>query len=348
MRLSAAIIARNEEAYIGDCLASIRPLVDEVVVIDTGSTDITPDIVREHGAIMEHVEWCNDFAWARNIALDKANGDWILYVDADETVAVKDDISPFLADPSAIAGRVLFQASHRLTSYREYRLFRNRPDIRFRGKIHESVVPDINAIVARGEGRIIDLPVEFTHHGYEGDLRHKHRRNAPILNDAVKDDPTRVYLWYALGEALAGLGSYREAEAARRQALVLINERPPHPSDVLVYAHILDMHLDIPSVSLPDAPELLSDMRRQHPADPYTIWYHARFLALDGNYELCRKEAERLIAFGPEGPDQSLIGYDRLLFTSLPLSLIATCFLKQSALVEAHSYFARAQQLDPD
>ena len=86
MLLSAAIIVRDEADFIDVCLASLDGLVDEVVVVDTGSVDDTIAIAEAHGARVAHEPWKNDFARCRNRSLDLATGDWILYIDADERV----------------------------------------------------------------------------------------------------------------------------------------------------------------------------------------------------------------------------------------------------------------------
>src|SRR5690606_29929897 len=84
LQVSAALIVRDEAAMIGGCLESLRGHVDEIVVVDTGSADATPQIVASYGARLLHHEWNGDFSAARNRALDAVSGDWILYIDADE------------------------------------------------------------------------------------------------------------------------------------------------------------------------------------------------------------------------------------------------------------------------
>ena len=86
-RVTAALIVRDEERFLAGCLASLAGRVDEIVVADTGSVDRTREIALEHGARLIEHRWADDFAAARNVALDAASGDWILYVDADERLA---------------------------------------------------------------------------------------------------------------------------------------------------------------------------------------------------------------------------------------------------------------------
>ena len=84
MKLSACVITKNEEENIGTWLTSMKKIADEMIVVDTGSTDRTVEMAKEAGARVFHHAWQNDFAAAKNCALEKAKGDWILFLDADE------------------------------------------------------------------------------------------------------------------------------------------------------------------------------------------------------------------------------------------------------------------------
>ena len=88
--VSLCMIVKDEEANLAHCLASVKPIVDEMVVVDTGSTDRTRDIVEFFGARVYDFEWNGDFAEARNFSLSKAKGGWILILDADEVISSKD------------------------------------------------------------------------------------------------------------------------------------------------------------------------------------------------------------------------------------------------------------------
>src|SRR5437764_6936259 len=83
-RLTAAIIVKDEAEHLAGCLASLRGAVDEIVVVDTGSSDGSPAVAEGFGAVVLHHEWTGNFSEARNLGLDRATGEWILYIDADE------------------------------------------------------------------------------------------------------------------------------------------------------------------------------------------------------------------------------------------------------------------------
>jgi glycosyltransferase involved in cell wall biosynthesis len=89
--LSFCAIGQNEIINIERCLNSVKPYVDEMIVVDTGSDDGTPEIALQHGAKVSSFHWCDDFSAARNFAISQASGEWILTLDADEELAVTSD-----------------------------------------------------------------------------------------------------------------------------------------------------------------------------------------------------------------------------------------------------------------
>ncbi len=86
IRLSACLIVRDSSRTLRACLESIRPWVDELVVVDTGSTDNTASIAQEIGARVFAFQWCDDFSAARNESLRYARGDWLFWMDSDDTI----------------------------------------------------------------------------------------------------------------------------------------------------------------------------------------------------------------------------------------------------------------------
>ena len=92
MKISACVIVKNEEKNIGQWLNNMRQIADEIVVVDTGSTDNTINILENAGITPYHFTWCNDFAAAKNYAIQQATGDWIVFLDADEYITMLDGI----------------------------------------------------------------------------------------------------------------------------------------------------------------------------------------------------------------------------------------------------------------
>ena len=208
MRVSAALIVRDESAFIEACLESLAGLVDEIVVVDTGSRDDTIDKALRFPIKLHTLAWHQDFSAARNFAIAQASGEWILYIDADERLEVRDQAlwRDIIADKSKAGWKLRFYPRVGWTPYSELRLFRNDPRIRFRGVIHERMHDGVSA-VCRSDGLDIGLcDIALHHFGYEGGQRHKITRNIPLLRAYLANDPTRVYCWWHLGEMLLFAG----------------------------------------------------------------------------------------------------------------------------------------------
>ncbi|MCP5159234.1 MAG: glycosyltransferase [Gammaproteobacteria bacterium] len=348
VRITASLIVRDEEARLGACLTHLTGIVDEIVVVDTGSCDRSPEIALAHGARLYLEPWQNDFSQARNTALAYSTGDWILYIDADERVVANEALHPVLANPAVVAARVRFRASPRLTPYPEYRLFRNRADIRFRGCIHETILPDIQTIVACGGGSIIDAPLAIDHYGYEGNLQLKHKRNISLLRQAVEDNPKRIYLWHALGECELGLGNVQAAERAWRLGLACVRQTAPRPGDALIYADLFDLHFADLGLVLPDIEALREEAVGRHPDDPLILWWTARQLTATGRFAEARKALTQLLSYSPEGPSPAELGYDKRLFNEFTWGLMGVCWLCEGEPRYALDWLSRAHAANPE
>ena len=175
MDLTLCMIVKNEEVTLSRTLDSVKGLVDEMVVVDTGSRDRTREIAREFGARVYGFEWCDDFAVARNECLKHAQGDWILVLDADEVLVP--EIVPHIKQ-AIESDRLLLinlirqeigasQSPYSLVS----RLFRNRLDIRFSRPYHAMVDDSVAEILHREpKWKIASLPdVAIWHSGYQKD-----------------------------------------------------------------------------------------------------------------------------------------------------------------------------------
>ncbi len=345
--LSAVLIVRDEEQHLAACLESVRELVDEIVVVDTGSEDRSLEIAREFGARVHLEPWREDFAFARNTGLERARGDWILYIDADERIEATGDVQAALANPLAVGATVGFHAKRELTAYPELRFFRRRDDIRFRGAIHETIRPDVDAAVARGES-IIEAPATIRHLGYEGDRQAKFARDLPLLERAVQDQPERLYLWRALGEGQLGLGLVEEAERSWRKGLAVARGEEPIDLHVLVYADLFGLHFDEGAVEMDDCAELVEESVRRHGDDPLVAWFHARHLAATGQRARARDVLERLQTMRPDTPQGRTIGYDRRLFEGYAWALMGSCWLADGDAARALEWLERAQSDCPE
>jgi len=347
MLVSAALIVKNEERFLGQCLHSIRELVDEIIVVDTGSTDRTKEIAREHGARLDDFTWIDDFAAARNHALDIARGEWILYIDADERVrpCSPDRLRAQVSDPSYVAYYVLLHPRPKFTAYPELRLFRNDRRIRFRGIIHENIWPGIDAYRAEAGGRIGRSDLIFDHEGYEGDQGHKHLRNLPLLLRAVREHPDRVFGWCHLASIYVALGQERLAEDAWQEALGIVRKKSwLLPEDSLPYVGLIRRQ----TARGDDVEPLLTEAIGKFPHNLHLLWLRGRTLMRDGRFADAIPIFERLIQYGGTGVPDDSTAYDRRLFGVLPYDCLATCHFRLGNYSDSRRYFELAAKCDPD
>jgi glycosyltransferase involved in cell wall biosynthesis/cytochrome c-type biogenesis protein CcmH/NrfG len=230
-RLSVCLIAKNEERFLNGCLESIRGLADQIILVDTGSTDRTVEIARAHGAEVHFRAWDNDFSAARNAALLHARGDWILVLDADEEVskAHHSALRALLTQANTLAYRLpLVDVGREDQGVSQVpRLFRNAPRQFYVSRIHEQVYAslEINRETWSMENRFGDA--QLLHHGYQTEVvksRNKVQRNLRLLEQANEEYPNDVNLLMNLGLELwrsgqhgYGIGYYEKSYMAMLQ-----------------------------------------------------------------------------------------------------------------------------------
>ena len=204
--VSLCLICRNEAACIDKCLESVRQLVDEMIVVDTGSGDNSKELAKAAGAKVYDFAWCDHFAEARNYGLSKAGGNWILVLDADEVLAaVWPEYFTGLLNAAAVEGYYFKIKSYVNTSavYVEdqvVRLFKNDPRYLFTGAIHEQIAGSI--IDNNPNGSLACADVTILHCGYLDDQvisKNKQARNIGIIKKALLDKPDDPFLRYSLG-----------------------------------------------------------------------------------------------------------------------------------------------------
>ena len=202
--IAAVLIVRDEARSIARCIDSVRPWVDRIVVLDTGSSDDTIAIARACGADVSEMAWPDNFAEARNAALALADADWSLVIDADEWIDRGGDLlREWCAGPPRL-GR-LWQVSEAnggtVTRNRVTRLLPR--GVRYTGRVHEQVVSDLPRAT---------IDVAFGHDGYvDAQLARKHDRNQVLLLAELGDAPDDPYLHYQLGKDAQMRGDERAA-----------------------------------------------------------------------------------------------------------------------------------------
>ncbi len=224
-QLSVCLIVKNEEQFLAQCLNSIQGLAQQIVVVDTGSTDRTVEIAKEHGAEVHSFAWRDDFSAARNAALEHATGDWVLMLDADEELPAAQharlQADMKRADVIAFRLPLINKGEEAQGRHCVPRLFRNAPGVYYYSRIHEQVFPSLIQLGKAWGLRTAIGTAELLHHGYSKEIirdRNKIERNLKLLRQAVVEFPNEPNLQMNLGLELvrsddlpAGLVHYREA-----------------------------------------------------------------------------------------------------------------------------------------
>ncbi|MGP1386679.1 MAG: tetratricopeptide repeat protein [Thainema sp.] len=230
------MIVKNEAETLPKCLASVQNLVDEMIVLDTGSTDETVKIAEEWGAIAPSFNWVNDFAAARNAALQHVTGDWVLVLDADEQLApeaipaVKDAIQ---SENTLVVNLIrqeigATQSPYSLVS----RLFRKHPDIHFTRPYHAMIDDSVAQILQQEpQWQIQSLPqIAILHEGYQPGAiasRDKLARAEAAMSSYLADHPNDAYVCSKLGALYVQQGRVKDGVELLQRGLQDTNALDP-------------------------------------------------------------------------------------------------------------------------
>jgi len=245
MRLSLCMIVRDEQEMLGRCLEAVKDAVDEMVIVDTGSKDATIEIAKSFGAKVIEREWTGSFGEARNVAFEAATGDWTLVLDADE-VLVSEDVELLRSLTGRTWREAFYVAETNYTgelddgtavTHNTLRIFRNRPQYRYRGRLHEQIADTLPTHLPE---RIEYTNVRIEHYGYLGavrDAREKSRRNVELLQMQLEEGKATPFLHYNLGAEHAVAGNPQAALVELERAWELLKSDPER--DVYQFAPAL-------------------------------------------------------------------------------------------------------------
>jgi GT2 family glycosyltransferase/tetratricopeptide (TPR) repeat protein len=225
-RVSLSMIVKNEEANLPACLESAADLVDEIVIVDTGSTDRTKEVAARFGARVFDFPWCDDFAAARNESLAHASGEWIFWLDADDRLdednrrKLRDLFGRLNGENAAYAMKCLClpdQQTGTVTAVDHIRLFRNHPGIRFEHRVHEQILSAVRRVGS--EIRFSDVAVHHTGYCDQSLRRKKLERDLRLLNLEQAERPDDPFTLFNLGSIYQELRRHDEALAVLRRSL---------------------------------------------------------------------------------------------------------------------------------
>lgn len=212
--ISAIIIAKNEQEVIEEAVSSLLPVCSRIVLIDTGSSDATPVLAASLGCEVYFKSWTNDFASARNYALNFVRSDWVISLDADEKLDLQSFTDNFYLLENENTGGIYCNLKNfldeSLQTYSEHkysRIFRNHPNIKFAGAIHEQISPSIES----SGFEIMDSEIIIEHFGYINSSEEKKLRNQSMITSEFEKNPNDDWLKYHLANTEFSLNNHAKA-----------------------------------------------------------------------------------------------------------------------------------------
>lgn len=225
--LSLCLIVKNEKENLPRCLTSVKPYVDEIIIVDTGSEDGTPEIALQYGAKISYFEWCDDFAAARNYAISQATGDWILMLDADEELIINS--ASFLDElknqPEFIAYALTYTEVYdqqKKTPLSRISLFCNIPELRYHSRFHEQLKYKNQQLSSHQWNHTEWL--EVLHYGHAKEIvRQKNvSRNIPILERMRQEEGLNLMLLYTLAVMYRKSQQIEKSQECYAEAVALL------------------------------------------------------------------------------------------------------------------------------
>lgn len=259
--ISLVMIVKDEESVLARCLSSAAKLVDEIIIVDTGSTDSTKEIAESFNAKVYDYEWNQSFAEARNYALEQSSSDWNLILDADEFIAndCGESIRHFIQSRVAI-GRVKILNKYKDKegiSFAQSYISRLFPQgLQYSGKIHEQIQSELPRI---------KIPVEVQHDGYYETNRSA--RNIPLLEQEIKSNPNDPYYYYQISKEYKGIDNHSLSYKYIKKSYSLLTGQELYAPNVVVdylYAIIASGNLEEGQFIIEDLQNDLADFADFH------------------------------------------------------------------------------------
>ena len=349
MSLSAAIIVNDEALALDACLTSLRGLVDEIVVVDTGSKDRSVAVAERHGAVIADESWRDDPAAPRNRTLALATGDWILSVNAAERVAGEFAAARAALDaaPESIAFRVRSFPRVGWTPILEPRVWRNRPDIRFDGHLHETVAAAIAGVAERDQLRIDPFEHLTIHENSDLEPVDRRARDEPRLLAELTRHSDHAYVYDHLARLYAAAGDSERAMDTWKQGIGVSRAHDPaQPDDRLVYVNLVH-HLLAHGVVDDELESLVDEARERFERTPTLELAAARLAFATGRPRDALEPLDWLVGLDDDSIMATGASYDERVFGEWAWGLLGLCRFALGDDAAASDAFRRAELLAP-
>ena len=351
------MIARNEAANIGRCLDSVAPIADEMIVLDTGSTDETAALARARGAAVFPFVWCDDFAAAYNAALDRVTGDWVLCLDADEELLPESWalVRTLIQRPDAMAYFLQRQEveyegqSEGFVEMRQLRLCRNDPTLRCMGIDHPHFGDQMEERARRTGQKIVDSAIRIRHTGYLPQKKAaKLERAVRLLQLELAERPGQMYYEVELGRTWEQLGDPRgPALLDDVLARILAQARSSKPPTVLALP-VLERCLRRDDPTSPRVRQVLRLAARWFPNSPPLLDAAAGVYYRRGEFTKALPLLTRLVHMAETGEYDRTIAFGSQVLGDGAFLNLAVCHHRLAQLDEAEHGYARLLARNPD
>ncbi len=339
--LSLCMIVKNEAHNLSRSLKPIHGYFDEIIVLDTGSTDDTKSLAQEYGAKVFDVPWRKDFSHARNQSIEKASGDWILWFDADNRMEIEDakKIRGLLDDQLNKIFWCTEVVEPKGDQLIQKRIFPNRPDIRFAGSIHEQLVHPEEGI------RYIWTDIKIYHWGYvdKSLMKEKTLRNLSLLRDEIQLHPDDFFSHFNIARCY---GNFREFEKAIDHLMRVIQNpaaRQVNP-DIYFYAFI-QLYVFLERLGRrQEGLAILDLLQKENPQYGLGWFYSGRLHFQEGEVQQAIQE---LMKFQELGISAHSIDLPRQKMMFESYYWLAQCYEESGELLLARAAYERSLDLEP-
>jgi glycosyltransferase involved in cell wall biosynthesis/Tfp pilus assembly protein PilF len=343
--VSLCLIVRNEALLLERCLNSVRGLVDEIIAVDTGSTDNTKEIALRFGAKIYDYPWNDNFSEARNCSLTKAACDWILLLDADEELCPQDRekfihlINTCPYDGCHFTVRNYMSGRHDYTLHKAFRLLRNNGQYEFCGEIHEQIARKDRQPV---HSRFSVEDIAIYHYGYLPEIvtaKKKRERNLPILLKQVEANPQNAFHLFNLGNEYLAQNRIDDALCCYEKAYVHMDKSQAYAPH-LFYRMIICLN---EKRQFPKALRMAEEALQVYPRCTDIAYCKGLIYVRQHNHLLAADAFRRCLDLGdPPGNLKFLEGCG----TYRPFLSLGEIYLQNGAYDQAIEYFTKAINLD--